>query len=57
MERWVDGHTGAAVALLPLGVPTHPEELKLSCLSYVRSHLDASPLCSLAIFFQFLFGG
>lgn len=57
VEQWVDGHTGAAVALLPLGMPTHPEEPKLLCLSNIGFHLVSTPCCSPAIFFQFLFGG
>lgn len=34
MEQWVGGHTEAALSLflLPLGMPTHPEEPKLLCL-------------------------
>ena len=45
VEQWVDGYPGAAVALLPLGMPTPPEEPKLLCISDVRSHLASAPRC------------
>lgn len=32
MEQWADGHTGAAMTLLLLGMPNHPKEPKLMSL-------------------------
>lgn len=43
VEQWVDGHAGAAVALLPLRMPTHPKESKLLCLSDVGSRSASTP--------------
>lgn len=32
VEQWVDGHTGAAITLLLLGMSSHPKEPKLMSL-------------------------
>lgn len=56
MEQWADGHTGAAMTLMLLGVPSHPKEPKLMSL-WCRIPLSLHPSALHAIFFQFLFGG